>query len=74
MKSGSGQISWITVHQSEKLVHSWIETLGWKFQESFGLKFLIVQEKFRLFLQGSGSGTGRKKRIRIRQKSNFLMN
>ena len=36
-----------------------LRTLGGKFQESFGLKFLVVQEKIRLFLQGSGSGSGK---------------
>ena len=48
-----------------------LRNLGGKFQESFGLKFLVVQEKISLFFQGSGSG--RKNRIRIRQKSNFLV-
>ena len=46
--------------------------LGGKFQESFSLKFLLVQEKIRLlpdpdlvFSTGSGS---------LKEKSNFLLN
>ena len=42
-----------------------LRILGGKFQESFGLKFLVVQEKNRF---------PARIRIRIRQKSNVLLN